>query len=85
MPQTPHLGAFICGTVLTGFGGALFSPGLSVLVARAEARRARGRVTLFAWLNVTGEFGAVLGPLIGALLLDRGFAAVAAAGRRTSA
>jgi MFS family permease len=76
----PDLALFICGTVLTGFGGALFSPGLNVLIAQAEARRVRGRITLFAWLSMTGEIGAAIGPVVGALLLGAGFAMVAAIG-----
>ncbi|MFT3944289.1 MAG: MFS transporter [Ancrocorticia sp.] len=76
---------FIAGTVLTGFGGALFSPSLNTLIATAEAHRIATsqrppRITLFAWLTITGEIGAVTGPIIGAWLLDWGFAAVAAWG-----
>lgn len=79
----PALGLFVMGTVLTGLGGALFSPALNTLIAAAEARRApakRRRATLFAWLSVTGEIGAVAGPLLGAVLLGWGFAVVAASG-----
>ncbi|MBK0419122.1 MFS transporter [Leucobacter sp. CSA1] len=84
--EEPRLGLFIGGTVLTGLGGALFSPGLNTLVAEAELARSRAdpapgrRAALFAWLSVTGEVGAVVGPLIGAALLDWGFAAVAGSG-----
>ncbi|GAA1733958.1 MFS transporter [Brachybacterium phenoliresistens] len=78
------LALFVVGTILTGLGGALFSPGLNVLVAEAESRRPRtgspGRATLFAWLAVSGEIGAVVGPLLGAAMLGWGFAAVAAGG-----
>ncbi|MDQ1123686.1 MFS transporter [Microbacterium trichothecenolyticum] len=84
LPPTPQLAAFVAGTVLTGLGGALFSPGLNVLVADAEARRApassRSRASLFAWLSVSGELGAVVGPLVGAALLGWGFVVVAFAG-----
>lgn len=74
-----RLGVFIAGTVLTGMGGALFSPALETLVARADAARAprAGRTTLFALLAVFGETGAAIGPLLGALLLGWGFPAVA--------
>jgi len=72
--STPVLWLFIFGTLLTGFGGALFSPGLNILVAAAqsardhkEARQVR-RATLFAWLSITGEIGAVTGPLVGSAL-----------------
>ncbi len=76
---------FIVGTVLTGFGGALFSPSLNTLIATAEVHRIATserppRITLFAWLTVTGEVGAVTGPIVGAQLLDWGFATVAASG-----
>ncbi len=76
---------FITGTVLTGFGGALFSPSLNTLISAAEVHRIATserppRITLFAWLTITGEIGAVTGPIIGAWLLDWGFATVTACG-----
>jgi MFS family permease len=82
-PTRPVVWLFVAGTALTGFGGALFSPGLNVLLgtlqgARDEAGH-RG-ASLFAWLAVTGEVGAVVGPLLGARLLGWGFATVAGAG-----
>ncbi|WP_415138657.1 MFS transporter [Microbacterium sp.] len=80
LTPAPSFALFLAGTVLTGIGGALFSPGLNTLVAAAEGAGARGRVTLFAWLTVAGELGAVLGPLLGAALLGLGFAVAAAAG-----
>lgn len=84
LTPAPQLAAFVAGTVLTGLGGALFSPGLNVLVADAEARRPpagpRSRASLFAWLSVSGELGAVIGPLVGAALLGWGFVVVAFAG-----
>ncbi len=84
LAPAPQLALFIGGTVLTGLGGALFSPGVNILVADAEQRRApagaRSRASLFAWLSVAGEFGAVLGPLLGAALLGWGFVVVALAG-----
>lgn len=79
----PGLGALVLGAVLTGLGGALFSPAVETLVARAERERAPGppgRPTLFALLAVVGETGAVLGPLLGAALLGWGFTAVALSG-----
>lgn len=78
----PALSWFVIGTVLTGLGGAMFSPALNTLVARADDdRRARApKVGLFAWLTVTGEIGAAIGPLVGALLFGWGFAVVAASG-----
>ena len=84
LAPTPALPLFVVGTVLTGLGGALFSPGLNVLIADAEARRpdagGRSRASLFAWLSVTGELGAVIGPLVGAALLGSGFVVVALSG-----
>ena len=83
---TPLLWLFIVGTLFTGFGGALFSPGLSILVGAAQTARDQGqhtgatRATLFAWLSITGEIGAVTGPLVGAALWDWGFATVAGFG-----
>lgn len=77
------LPTFVAGAVLTGLGGALFSPAIETLVAAAEQARpsaAGTRATLFAWLTVVGETGAVVGPLVGALLLDWGFSAVAGSG-----
>ncbi len=83
---TPVLWLFIVGTLLTGFGGALFSPGLNILVASAQTARERGehqqvrRATLFAWLSITGEIGAVTGPLVGSALWGWGFPTVAGFG-----
>lgn len=83
-PGPPSLPLFIAGTVLTGLGGALFSPALNTLVADADAPASEGhrarRTTLFAWLTVAGEIGATIGPLAGAALLGWGFAVVAASG-----
>ncbi len=76
----PGLGALVLGALLTGLGGALFSPAVDTLVAAAEERRPPGapdRPSLFARLAVVGELGAVLGPAVGAALLGHGFAVVA--------
>jgi len=84
--STPVLWLFILGTLLTGFGGALFSPGLNILVAAAQSARDQGehhqvrRATLFAWLSITGEIGAVTGPLVGSALWGWGFSTVAGFG-----
>jgi MFS family permease len=87
---------FLLGAVVTGIGGALFSPALQSLVASAaqngitqkgNARddttqddtvhsgdnRQHNRSTLFALVVVCGEVGAVVGPLLGSLLLHTGF------------
>jgi len=81
-PERPVLGWFVAGTVLTGLGGALFSPALNMLIGLADRRRRvhTPRTGLFAWLTVAGETGAAIGPLLGALLFGWGFAVVAAAG-----
>ncbi|MDV8149760.1 MFS transporter [Arthrobacter sp. B10-11] len=67
---------FLLGAIVTGIGGALFSPALESLLGQAEARREAGagnRPTLFASLVIFGEIGAVAGPLAGVLLLGIGF------------
>jgi MFS family permease len=75
---------FLAGAVLTGLGGALFSPALETLVAAADARtretRPVGRPSLFAALIVVGEVGAAVGPVAGALLLGLSFSAAVLAG-----
>ena len=63
---------FLIGAVVTGIGGALFSPALQSLVA-AASERGGNRSTLFALLVVCGEVGVVVGPLLGSLLLPTGF------------
>ncbi|TKV56911.1 MFS transporter [Nakamurella flava] len=82
----------IVAAVLTGIGGALFSPALESLLAskgRADdaepqdstgLRRTPTRDRLFALLAVCGEVGAVLGPVLGGVLLVHGFTTVALAG-----
>lgn len=75
---------FLLGAVLTGMGGALFSPALESLVGKAEDRRRRSAgakaPTLFALLAICGEIGAVAGPLLGGLLLGISFSWAALAG-----
>ncbi|RAM36160.1 MFS transporter [Arthrobacter globiformis] len=85
---------FLLGAVLTGAGGALFSPALESQLShadRAHADRAhadatkgraagKGRRSVFVWLAITGEMGALAGPLLGAALLGWGFDAALAAG-----
>ncbi|PPF67077.1 MFS transporter, partial [Clavibacter michiganensis] len=78
------LPGFLVGAVLTGMGGALFSPALQSLVAAADVRgrptRGRGRPSLFAALVLVGEVGAAVGPLVGAALLGFGFSATVLVG-----
>lgn len=67
---------FLLGAVITGVGGALFSPALESLVGAAEERRAAiqpHKTTVFALLVIFGEIGAVAGPLLGSGLLETGF------------
>lgn len=66
---------FLLGAIVTGIGGALFSPALESLMGSAEGRRepaATNRPTLFASLVIFGEIGAVAGPLVGVLLMGIG-------------
>ena len=74
----------IVGACLTGIGGALFSPSIEALLAKAgtqsEAQGKRSRSEWFALFAVCGELGAVLGPVAGALLTGLGFRQVALAG-----
>lgn len=74
----------ILGACLTGIGGALFSPSIEALLAKAgtqsEANGKRSRSEWFALFAVCGELGAVLGPVAGALLTNLGFRQVALAG-----
>ncbi|HFT1963412.1 TPA: MDR family MFS transporter [Enterobacter ludwigii] len=74
----------IFGACLTGVGGALFSPSIEALLAKAgtqsEAHGKRSRAEWFALFAVCGELGAVLGPVAGALLAGLGFRQVALAG-----
>src|SRR5919205_4354042 len=84
---------FLLGAVLTGAGGALFSPALESQLSHADRaehtdpaehndRRGPGkpRRSVFVWLAITGEMGALAGPLLGAALLGWGFDAALAAG-----
>ncbi|CAI1909926.1 Multidrug resistance protein MdtH [Serratia liquefaciens] len=74
----------ILGACLTGIGGALFSPSIEALLAKAgthsEVNGKRSRAEWFALFAVCGELGAVLGPVVGALLTGFGFRQVALAG-----
>lgn len=71
---------FMLSAVLTGIGGAFFSPAVEGLIGaldRARAANGMPRRNLFAWLVLFGEIGAVTGPLIGIGLLPFGFPLVA--------
>ncbi|MFI7584008.1 MFS transporter [Kocuria sp. M1N1S27] len=73
---------FLLGAVLTGAGGALFSPALEAQLSHADQPAPPGtkRRSVFVWLAITGEIGAVLGPLLGSALLGWGFDAALTAG-----
>ncbi|GAA3695484.1 MFS transporter [Arthrobacter ginkgonis] len=79
---------FLLGAVLTGAGGALFSPALESQLSQADrpvddgepACGKKGKRSVFVWLAITGEIGAVLGPVLGSALLGWGFDAALAAG-----
>ncbi|WP_091467127.1 MFS transporter [Paenarthrobacter nitroguajacolicus] len=78
---------FLIGAVVTGIGGALFSPALQSLVGVAAERSSsknadpagsnapgqNNRSSLFALLVICGEVGVVVGPLLGSFLLNTGF------------
>lgn len=74
----------VIGAVLTGVGGALFSPSLETLAAKvgthSESLGGRTRMRVFAILAVAAELGAVLGPFLGSLLLGFSFRTVSFVG-----
>lgn len=78
------LWAIILGACLTGVGGALFSPSIEALLARAgthsQANGKRSRAEWFALFAVCGELGAVIGPVAGGVLSGIGFRHIALAG-----
>lgn len=67
------LGTALVAVILIGFAAALFSPSVESSIARAagEIEQAGGppRTALIAMNSVSLQLGAVLGPLVGALLL----------------
>jgi MFS family permease len=79
---------FLLGAVLTGAGGALFSPALESRLSHADQPVQTATLTggqkaprsVFVWLAVIGEIGAVLGPVLGSVLLSWSFDAALAAG-----
>ncbi|MFD7993822.1 MDR family MFS transporter [Streptomyces mexicanus] len=76
--------AVIAAVVLIGFAAALFSPAVESEVARqAVAREEAGggpRTRVLALFAVSGQTGAFLGPLLGALLLAVDFRTACLAG-----
>ncbi len=71
------LPAVVVGVCLTGFAGALFSPAVDAALARTavveNGQAGVARLEAFSLLNLAGQIGAVLGPLVGAALLTVDF------------
>jgi MFS family permease len=63
----------VCAALMTGFAGALFTPAYQALLARLTEGYPE-REKIYALQNVTSQSGAFIGPLVGMLLLKRGFA-----------
>ncbi|MCW2880757.1 MAG: hypothetical protein JWQ95_4857 [Sphaerisporangium sp.] len=68
------LPALVVAAAATGFAGALFDPGVRVLLSNAAGER---RVEAFALFNVAGQAGLLIGPLLGLALSGLNFPAVA--------
>ncbi|SNR36126.1 Major Facilitator Superfamily protein [Haloechinothrix alba] len=70
----------VVGALLTGVAAALFSPAVEALLAREAGALDRSggarRSDVFALFAVAGELGAVVGPMLGALLLLADFTVV---------
>lgn len=79
-----NLPLIIVGACLTGIGGALFSPAITSILAKvgeiSEQQGKQSRAQWFALLSVWGELGAVVGPMIAAMLTPIGFKAMAYTG-----
>ncbi|MEU2391326.1 MFS transporter [Streptomyces sp. NPDC007369] len=73
------LPVLIAASVLSGLAGALFNPAVRTYVAQESGDR---KAEAFALFNVFATTGALIGPLLGSLLLFGGFrvAALTAAG-----
>jgi MFS family permease len=67
----------LAGALLTGFAAALFSPAVESSLAREAGAAAQAggpaRAEVFAMLAISGQAGAVIGPLVGTALLLVGF------------
>ncbi|MDH2388443.1 MFS transporter [Streptomyces sp. HNM0663] len=68
------LPVLIAASVLSGLAGALFNPAVRTYVAQESGDR---KAEAFALFNVFATAGALLGPLLGSLLLFGGFRAAA--------
>lgn len=67
--------AIIAATALTGVAGAIFNPAVQTYLMRESPTR---RAETFTLLNVYGNAGALVGPVLGALLLGVDFRLVCA-------
>lgn len=70
----------IVAVVLVGFAAAMFSPAVQAYLALEAAEE---RVEAFALFNVMGQAGALIGPVVGLVILGVNFAVVASAGSVT--
>ncbi|MFJ3921506.1 MFS transporter [Streptomyces sp. NPDC090022] len=68
------LPVLIAASVLSGLAGALFNPAVRTYVAQESGDR---KAEAFALFNVFATAGALIGPLLGSLLLFGGFRAAA--------
>ncbi|WP_418960524.1 MFS transporter [Streptomyces tritici] len=76
--------AVIASVLLVGFAAAFFSPAVETEIAREAVRAEHGggpaRTRTLARFSAAGQAGALIGPVIGALLLHGGFTAACLAG-----
>ncbi|MGN9837053.1 MFS transporter [Nonomuraea sp. H19] len=76
--------AVVAAVLLVGFAAALFSPAVESEIARQAVthERATGvaRTKVLGLFNAAGQAGALIGPVLGAALLDLGFRAACLAG-----
>lgn len=74
----------VAAVVLIGFAAALFSPAVETEIARQavdrERRTGEPRTRLLGLFHAAGQAGALLGPVLGVLLLGSGFPAACLAG-----
>jgi MFS family permease len=59
----------VCAAFVSGFAGALFTPAYQALMARLTEGRPE-REKIYALQNVTSQSGALIGPLVGMLMLE---------------
>ncbi|MBO3749971.1 MFS transporter [Streptosporangiaceae bacterium NEAU-GS5] len=77
------LPVLMIASTLTGFAGALFDPGVrAYLAAEADTERGTGVAAAFGRFTAAGQAGLLIGPIVGAALVQVGFqlAAVTAGG-----